>query len=618
MGGNLKSDINGNDTAAQLVELADQGHLGPFAGRVAEVLGLGRVHHVARGIDRIAASRREPLPLPVRLLRADLATRDQTIALHQLVDLEREARAAGDPLLVAWTTAILAEWGLWHGDFSTVGYALATPPDTRLADPLRMSVEARRRRIAVLVPMVTDPGSPAIDEEVGELRALLEDSSGAEELAMTDCVLGYARLSISDDLSPEPIEEIRRGVKELERLDADRLPVALAFLAWSSYMMGDFVSCADALDHYEETVGDDPSLPPVVVEGVAILHQLSRMILEGATDQIRSQLGEHFARLRRATVPTWFVAPVANDLLDHGHTDLAVEVSAAAAAVPQVMRAAHQSLREVDIRLRLLSERDPRIVDDLWELYGEWEVGGRGRRAAASALRCAWTCRQAGLGSAADRLASWGEERLPPADERTAWEDRYLTGAAGSGPTPVVRRGTLRVLVPDVSVVQGEREVRLGDMQARLMAVLAAARRPVTTDWVVTALWPDAALDSGRNRLAALVHRIRQRLDLVPDELLRRTRHGLELDDRGWSIDVWDFWDLSAGSDDDRERAVELYRSDLAARQLAYDDLLQEQRDLLRERWLETVRSLVSRGRLSPQEAMARAHRLGAVLLLDT
>jgi DNA-binding SARP family transcriptional activator len=215
-------------------------------------------------------------------------------------------------------------------------------------------------------------------------------------------------------------------------------------------------------------------------------------------------------------------------------------------------------------------------------------------------------------------LAAWGEERLPAADERTAWEDRYLNGAAGSGPTQVMRRGTLRVLVPDVSVVQGEREVRLGDMQARLMAVLAAARRPVTNDGGVTALWPDAALDSGRNRLAALVHRIRQRLDLVPDELLRRTRHGLELDDRGWSIDVWDFWDLSAGSDDDRERAIELYRSDLAARQLAYDDLLQEQRDLLRERWLETVRTLVARGRLSPQEAMARAHRLGAVLLLDT
>src|SRR3569623_850704 len=104
MGGNLKSDITRNDTAAQLVELADQGHLEVFAERVAEVLGLGRVRHLAVGIDRIAATRAEPLPLPVRLLRADLGTRDQTIALHRLVDLEREARAEGDPRRVAWVT----------------------------------------------------------------------------------------------------------------------------------------------------------------------------------------------------------------------------------------------------------------------------------------------------------------------------------------------------------------------------------------------------------------------------------------------------------------------------------------------------------------------------------
>jgi hypothetical protein len=281
------------------------------------------------------------------------------------------------------------------------------------------------------------------------------------------------------------------------------------------------------------------------------------------------------------------------------------------------MRAAHQSLQEVDARLRILRDHDPSAVEDLWSLYSEWEAVGRSRRAAASALRCSWTCRQAGFESAADRLAAWGAERLPPEDERTTWETRYLNGSLAGAPATSSRRGSLRVLVPDVTVTQGDREVHLGDMQARLMAVLAAARRPVTTDWVVTALWPDADIEAGRNRLAALVHRIRQRLDLVPDELLRRTRHGLELDGRGWTIDVWNFWDLSAGSDEEQERAIDLYHSDLAARQLAYDDLLEEQRDLLRERWVDTVRALVARGRLSAQDAMARAHRVGAVLVLD-
>jgi hypothetical protein len=565
-------------------------------------------------LDRLAVER--TLPLRVRLLRADLATRVQSVELHELLELEHDARASGDDVLVAWIIAIVAEWGLWRGDFATFGYAFRGPAAVG-DDPLSVLAEARRRRIEVLVALVADPDDPQVAVAIAEMRDMFDSTGSAEELAMTDCILGYGRLSISDDLTPEPIEVIRRGVKELERLGADRLPVALAFLAWSSYMMGDFVSCAGCLDHYEEVAADSGPLPPVVVEGISILHDLSQMILDGATPEIRSALSKGFERLRRATVPTWFVGPVANDLLDYGCTDLASEVSAAAASVPSVMRAAHQSLQEVDARLRILRDHDPSAIEDLWSLYGEWDAVGRSRRAAASALRCSWTCRQAGLTSAADRLVAWGTERLPPEDERTAWEDRYLTGALVGEPESSTRRGTLRVLVPDVTVSQGDREVRLGDMQARLMAVLAAARRPVTTDWVVTALWPDADIEAGRNRLAALVHRIRQRLDLVPDELLRRTRHGLELDGRGWSIDVWNFWDLSAGTDEEQERAIDLYHSDLAARQLAYDDLLEEQRDLLRERWVDTVRSLVEHGRLSAQDAMARAHRVGAVLVLE-
>jgi len=214
----------------------------------------------------------------------------------------------------------------------------------------------------------------------------------------------------------------------------------------------------------------------------------------------------------------------------------------------------------------------------------------------------------------ADRFMAWGLERLPDPSERTVWEQRYVAGPVSPTTT---RRGSLRVLVPDVVVGRGEREILLGDMQARLMAVLAAARRPVTTDWIVTALWPEADLDAGRNRLAALIHRIRQRLELLPDELLRRTRHGLELDGHGWSIDVWNFWDLSLGTPEDQERALDLYQADLAGRQLAYDDLLEEQREVLRNRWVDVVRSLVERGRLTAQEAQDRAHRVGTQFALD-
>lgn len=595
-----------------MIGLAQGAETDAFGRRVCELFGTGRLAGLADALDAFDLDQHPPLAL--RVLRADLATREQQIELHELIALETEARTHGDPVMALWCSAIVAEWGMWHGDFATFASVFGATPDVPANDPLAASAEARRRRIATLVAIVTDPTAPSTESAADDVRARFAVIGNAEELAMTDCLLGYARLSISDDLSPGPLAEIRHGTEQLAELDSDRLPIGLAFLAWSSYMTGDFVECAAALDRYVEAADPDVTLPPVVVECVAILHALSRLIVDGATTEVLGQLRDHLELLRRATIPTWFVGPVANDLIDHGHVELAAELFDAAAAVPNVVRAAHQSMREVGARVKIIRDHDRRAVDDLWSLYSEWETVGRGRRAAASAVRCSWSCRQAGLEVDADRLLAWGTERLPEPAERTAWETQYLAGprAPDTG-----RRGTLRVLVPDVIVTRDDRDVRLGDMQARLLALLAAARRPVTTDWVVTALWPDADLAAGRNRLAALVHRIRQRLDLLPDELLRRTRHGLELDGHGWSIDVWHFWELSVGSPEDQERAIELYQSDLAGRQLAYDDLLEDERQVLYERWAEVIRAMVQRGGLTAEEARSRAHRVGTRAALN-
>ena len=156
---------------------------------------------------------------------------------------------------------------------------------------------------------------------------------------MTDCILGYGRLSISDDLTPEPIEVIRLGRQGARAPGRRPPPGRVGFLAWSSYMMGDFVSCAGCLDHYEGSSPRQRTAPPVVVEDISILHDLSQMILDGATPEIRSALSKGFERLRRATVPTWFVGPVANDLLDYGCTDLAAEVERRRRLCPQRDRA---------------------------------------------------------------------------------------------------------------------------------------------------------------------------------------------------------------------------------------------------------------------------------------
>jgi hypothetical protein len=585
-----------------LVELARANRIDDLRERLAELLSRGRIWRLADALDELG----ESLPLELRLLRAELATRDQTAMLPDLLDLERAVRETAAEDLVTWMNAILAEWGLWRGDFATFGYAFAAPlPET--GDRLTLIASARIKRVQALVALATDASAPSTVQLATEVGELFEAAEAPEELAMTKVLFGLGQLAVSDDLDPQLVALVQRGVDELEALDADRLPAGLALVAWSTYLAGDFLTCADSLDRYTEA--ETSPMPPLVIEGVNAVHLLSRMHLEGATPEIVSELREIFERLRRSTVPGWMLGPIADDLLDHGQVDLAEDLLRAAGSVPSPVRAAGQALRGVQARLRILRLADLSAVQDLFDLYEEWVTSGRDRRAAVSAARCAWSCRAVGLTDEADALESRARELLEPYPELTPWEISYLAGPR-EGTAPAAR-GSLRVLQPDVEVVRDGRTVTVGDVQARLLAVLAAARRPVTTDWAITALWPDVDAEAGRNRLAAVLHRLRQRLDLMPDELIRRTRHGLELDPTGWEIDLWEFWERSQGDPKDRLAALKLYRSDLAARQLAYDDVLEDLRDALRRRWVETLRSLVAEGVLSEAEARGLAHRVG-------
>lgn len=585
-----------------LVELARANQVDDLRERLAELLSRGRIWRLADALDELG----EPLPLELRLFRAELASRDQTATLPDLLDLERAVREAAAADLVSWMHAILAEWGLWRGDFATFGYAFAAPLPER-GDRLTLLAGARIKRVQALVALATDASAPSTVRLATEVGELFEATDAPEELAMTKVLFGLGQLAVSDDLDPKLVALVQRGVDELEALGADRLPAGLALIAWSTYLAGDFLTCADSLDRYAEA--ETSPMPPLVIEGVNAVHQLCRMHLEGATPEIISELREIFERLRRSTVPGWMLGPIADDLLDHGQVDLAEDLLRAASSVPSPVRAAGQALRGVQARLRILRLADPSGVQELFDLYEEWAASGRDRRAAVSAARCAWSCRAVGLVDEADALESRARELLEPYPELTPWEISYL---AGPRTEPALStRGSLRVLQPDVEVVRNGRVVTVGDVQARLLAVLAAARRPVTTDWAITALWPDVDADAGRNRLAAVLHRLRQRLDLMPDELIRRTRHGLELDPTGWEIDLWEFWERSQGDQTDRLAALELYRSDLAARQLAYDDVLEDLRDALRRRWIETLRSLVAEGAVSEAEARGLAHRIG-------
>jgi hypothetical protein len=592
--------------ATELVELAEVGRLDQFGERVADLFAAGRLASVGPQLASIPHP-----PLAVQVLLADLAARIVAVEVYDLAELDRQVRSQHpDSDLARWMAAILTEWGLWKGDLSTAGYGHGSMIDGAPRSRLALISEARRLRIETLSCAVTEPGSARAVKLACEVQSLLDEAGCTEESAFTDIVLGYGALAITDDHSIEPMKMLRRGVAGLASLGADRLAFGLACLSWSEYMMGDLLGAQAALDRYDR-LDHDATTPPLVVEGSEMLRAL--LALSRGDDQrpLVASIAHHFDRLRQAAAPPWFVAPVANDLLDVGDTDLAAAVVASVGSAVSFVRPAHQAVREVDCRLRLLTTQDPAAIDDLWTLYDEWSGEGRKRRAAASAVRCSWTARQAGMVDAADALFEWGVERLPPDEDRTEWERASVVGSRSGRARHTLGNDSLIALAPDLHVVRDGRRIQPGDIQAKLLALLAAVHRPVTTDWIVTALWKDIDPDAGRNRLAAVLHRLRQRLGLAPGELIRRSRHGIELVDDGWDIDVWRFAELSRGSAAERREAIDLYGADLVARQFAYDDLLEEHRVRLRDRWLETVRSLVDDDELSELDALAVAQRLG-------
>jgi hypothetical protein len=592
--------------ATELVEHAEVGRLDRFGERVADLFAAGRLSSVGPALAAVLNP-----PLAIQVLLADLRARVLAVEMYDLVELDRRVSSQHpDSDLARWMVAILTEWGLWKGDLSTTGYGHGSVLDGASGSRLALISEARRLRIETLSRVVTDPDSARAPELACEIESLLTKAGCTEELAFTDIVLGYGTLAITDDRSVEPMNMLRRGVEVLDRLGADRLGFGLACLSWSEYMMGNLAGAEAALRRYDQLDRDAP-LPPLIIEGSEMLRSLLGLARGGDQRSLVASIARHFDRLRQAAVPPWFVAPVANDLLDIGDTDLASTVVATVGSAVSFVRPAHQAVREVECRLRLLTEHDPAAVDDLWVLYEEWAGDGRLRRAAASAVRCSWTARQAEMSDAADALFEWGVERLPPESGRTEWERASVKGWRSATVHATTGTDSLVALAPDLYVVRDGRRIQPGDVQAKLLALLAAVHRPVTTDWIVTALWSDVDLDSGRNRLAAVLHRLRQRLGLAPDELVRRTRHGIELVDTGWDIDVWRFAKLARGSADERREAIDLYGADLVARQFAYDDQLEEHRVRLRDRWLEVVQSLVDDHELSEIDALTLAHGLG-------
>lgn len=269
---------------------------------------------------------------------------------------------------------------------------------------------------------------------------------------------------------------------------------------------------------------------------------------------------------------------------------------------------------------------DPARADNQLALVLATLAGGTvpgSDRGPAGDYMLAWSALLAGdVGlprAVADRLTplTWrsavGRESIARLREAIANRDP-VTGSAGTQEAPAgAQVGEIVALAPDLKVRRNGIPVPVGHSGAWLLAVLAAkGPRPVATEWLTERLWPVEDHDVRRRRLNNLTHRLRRRLGALPGELLVRSGDTLQLlPSASVRVDVWDFRTLAAGTVPERKRALELYASDLCARQFAYDDCLEAERNELRDLWTDTALGLLVEDEMSARDIVERCRALG-------
>jgi len=219
------------------------------------------------------------------------------------------------------------------------------------------------------------------------------------------------------------------------------------------------------------------------------------------------------------------------------------------------------------------------------------------------------TAERAGRPELAARLRARAE-RYVPATGRTGWEE-YWAGGAGSAAPPAGRR-SLRLLAPSVEVSVDGVPRRLAPNVARLLVTLAALGRPVGAEELGDALWGDVDPARARGRLKSAIHRLRQALDLAPDELVQRDGDVVRLVPHPrWSVDLHEFHRLAAGTPQERLAALRMVGGVLCNAQFPYDDVLSEERAVLEARWTALAAELRAAGLVDEHEVARRAQQLG-------
>ena len=579
-----------------------------------------RLTSLARYADVIVATEQLPAgeqSLLTRVASLDARRHEVGVTMAELEATLAEAAADGSPELVAWTAAVLVEHLLLEGDLLAVVLAaqhLATLPDDPLPSGLILQARGRLRRVAALMHLAAGAHGEADGRAEVDLAVADFLRGGWETERWISISLFYLfRVSQSWSSPPAVTHALTEARDQLLALGSSQVHFARFALLSAAFAQGDVETLRAEVAAMRRLGLRDKGTPlGHFAEHFDALVSLT-WFGGGATALARLARAAEGVRRSHPSMTGAMLVRTTQSLLDVGLAEAAAEWYGRVTATAVIRPHDTYEREVVACRLQLLLDpgadveaRLSAAFDGLADVAHPRVTGGLALRAARSAAR-------AGRPALAERLRARAQPFLP-AHGRTAWEEyweRSATDPADSPATPGAAR-TLRLLTPSVEVsVDGEPR-RLAPNVARLLVTLAALGRPVGAEELGDALWGDVDPARARGRLKSAIHRLRQALDLEPDELVQRDGDVVRfVPHPRWSVDLHEFHRLAAGTPEQRLEALRMVGGVLCSAQFPYDDVLAEERAVLETRWAALAEELLAEGAVEEQEIELRAQRLG-------
>jgi hypothetical protein len=410
------------EVARWLVELAGHDHaLDDAETIVCEVLARGALEPL-----RQALAGQDGLPLLVRILLADAATRTARCSPDEVHELFTEVSRDGRPEWRLWISAISADFSLWRGDLNGVVVAQAAliGADEHSRGRLHAIARGRLRRLLGLATLLAGFDMRAeSDELVAEAQADFARGECTEEAVITRGLFATVLVLMEGDPAGELIPQVRSVVDELLDLGSDRVLLAWVALGWTSGVSFDFATvreCLTALD-----AAPEGAVWPILRHFVSVLRAVVELEASGPTPQVVKTVVAEFQALNSSLVagPTAAIY-VAGVLLDAGAVDAAAEVMEVAGTPdPSVKHVSGLYRRGIELRIDLYRAPGPATVAAIEKAGVEQAEWGHERIAGEYLLRCAADCRRLGLDADADRLVAIGEPWVPPS-RRPLWDRR--------------------------------------------------------------------------------------------------------------------------------------------------------------------------------------------------